>query len=126
MNRTTLALAAALSVAAFAAHADDADPAGQFANSVIPAATTRAQVQSQLVEYKKSGVNPWSMSYNPLASFRSEKTREQVRNEFLSSRNAVTAMTAEDSGSAYLASSKSAADASRQLAIQPVRIQGAE
>ena len=120
MNRTTLALAAVLSVAAFAAHADDMDRSGQFANSVTPTAT-RAQVQAQLVEYKKTGVNPWATSYNQLSSFRGQNTRAQVTGEYLASRNAVAAMTGEDSGSAYLASNKSAFDASRQLAGQPAR-----
>ena len=78
-------------------------------------------MQAQLVEYKNAGVNPWSTSYNPLKSFRGEKTRAQVTNEYLASRNAVAAFTGEDSGSAYLASSKQAFDASRQLAGQPAR-----
>lgn len=102
MNRTTLALAVVLSLAGFAAHADDADPSGQFAASA-GTPVTRAQVQSDLAAYKKAGVNPWSTSYNPLASFQGQKTREQVRNEFLASRNAVSALTGEDSGSAFLA-----------------------
>ena len=116
MKRTSLALAAALSLIGFAAHADDGDLSGQFAagtNAAAPA--TRAQVQSELATYKKSGVNPWSTSYNPLASFQGQKTREQVRNEFLASRNAVSAMTSEDSGSAYLAARQPAASAPVQL-----------
>jgi hypothetical protein len=120
MNRSTLALAAVLSVAAFAAHADDADPSGQFATTV-GSAGTRAAVQSQYADYRKTGVNPWSTSYNPLASFRGDKTRAQVTAEYLASRNAVAAMTGEDSGSAYLASNKAGFDASRQLAGQPAR-----
>ena len=104
MNRTTttLALAAALSLVGFAAQAETPDLSGQFAASAGTPAT-RAQVQSELAAYKKAGVNPWSTSYNPLASFQGQKTREQVRNEFLSSRNAVSAMNREDSGSAFLA-----------------------
>jgi hypothetical protein len=120
MNRTSLALAAALSVAAFAAHADDGDLSGQFAASANTQAT-RAQVQAQLVDYKKAGVNPWSIQYNPLNSFRGQKTREQVRNEFLANRKAVSALTAEDSGSAYLAANKQAFDAAHQFAGQPVQ-----
>ncbi len=120
MNRSALALAV-LSVAAFAAHADDADRSGQFAASATTGQASRAQVQAQLADYKKAGVNPWSTSYNPLASFKGEKTRAQVTNEYLASRNAVAAMTGEDSGSAFLASNKQAIDASRQLAGQPVR-----
>ena len=110
MNRTRLAIAAVLSVAAIAAQADDMDRSGQFATgSTVAAPATRAQVQAQLDAYKSTGVNPWSTSYNPLASFQSQKTREQVRNEFLANRNAVNALTAEDSGSAYLAAHKPAA-----------------
>jgi hypothetical protein len=66
-------------------------------------------VQSQYQAYRQTGVNPWSTSYNPLATFQSTKTREQVRNEFLASRNQVQALTSEDSGSAYLAAHKPAA-----------------
>jgi hypothetical protein len=123
MNRTSLALAAVLSVAGFAAHADDADPAGQFANSVVPTATSRAQVQSDLAQFKKAGVNPWSTQYNPLASFHGEKTRAQVRNEFLANRAEVSALTAEDSGSAYLAAHQGTTRAARQLAGEPVNAQ---
>jgi hypothetical protein len=119
MNRSTLALAV-LSVAAFAAHADDGDLSGQFAASASAGQATRAQVQAQLADYRKAGVNPWSTSYNPLASFKGEKTRAQVTGEYLASRNAVSAMTGEDGGSAYLASNK-ATDATRQFAGQPVR-----
>ena len=119
MNRSSLALAI-LSVAAFAAHADDGDPSGQFAASAAAGQATRAQVQAQLADYRKAGVNPWSTSYNPLASFKGEKTRAEVTGDYLASRNAVAAMTGEDSGSAYLASNK-AVDATRQFAGQPVR-----
>lgn len=111
---------AALSLSALTAFAETPDATGQFAASV-QAPATRAQVQSQLVEYRNGGVNPWSTSYNPLKSFQSQKTRQQVTNEYLASRNAVAAMTSEDSGSAYLAANKRAADAPRQLAGQPER-----
>ena len=120
MNRNRLALAAVLSIAAVAAHAETPDPSGQVAAATAGQAT-RAQVQSQLADYKKAGVNPWSTSYNPLASFRGESTREQVRNEFLGSRDAVNAMTGEDSGSAYLAARRTATEAGSQFAGQPFR-----
>ena len=120
MNRTSL-LIAALSFAAFAAHADDADPSGQFAATVTGNAT-RAQVQSQFVGYKQAGVNPWSTAYNPLKSFQSARTRADVTGEYLASRAAVAAMTGEDSGSAYL-SARSATPVARQLAGDPVNAQ---
>jgi len=113
---------AALSFAAIAAHADDADLSGQFAHSAA-GTQTRAQVAAELAEYRQAGVNPWSTSYNPLKSFKSERSRAEVQAEYLASRNAVAAMTAEDSGSAYLAARKPATEASRQLAGQPVNAQ---
>ena len=51
----------------------------------------------------RNAPNTYSISYNPVANFQSRVTREQVRAEFLASRDAVAAMTSEDSGSAYLA-----------------------
>lgn len=64
---------------------------------------SRAEVQAELAQYKQSGVNPWSIAYNPLRRFQSGKTRAEVVGEYLASRNETAAMTAEDSGSAYLA-----------------------
>lgn len=96
-----LLAAAALSVAALGAQADEAD-GSQFA---APLATgkTRAEVQADLAAYKQAGVNPWAISYNPLKGFQSAKTRDQVTAEYLASRDTVAAMNGEDSGSAYLA-----------------------
>ena len=67
-------------------------------------------------------MNPWSTSYNPLKGFRSERSRADVQAEFLRSREAVSAFTGEDSGSAYLAARKPAATGS-QFAGQPVNAQ---
>jgi len=122
MNRNHLAIAAALSLAAFAAQADDMDLSGQYA-ATVPAssATTRADVQQQLAQYKKTGVNTFAIGYNPVNAFKGQKTRAQVTAEFLDARNTVNAMTAEDSGSAYLSARRSTVDASRQLAGQPER-----
>src|SRR5688572_31640426 len=50
---------------------------------------TRSQVQTELAEYQKPGINPWSTSYNPLKYFRSTKTRPEVTAEYLASRDAV-------------------------------------
>ena len=121
MNRKSLALAAILSVAGFAAQAETPDLSGQFAQGA-PAQATRTQVQAELGQYRQAGVNPWSTSYNPLKTFRSERTRAEVQGEYLASRNAVAAMTAEDSGSAFLAARKPAVSG-RQLAGTPVNAQ---
>lgn len=101
-NSLTLALAGVLALTGLAAHAETPDPSGQY---VISAASTRttAQVQAELAQYKQSGINPWSTSYNPLKSFRSTKAQQQVQQEYLASRDVVKAMNGEDSGSAYLA-----------------------
>jgi hypothetical protein len=120
MKARTLVLAA-LSFSALTAFADDADPSGQFAASVANQGATRAQVQAQ-VTAPRTGVSPWSTSYNPLAAFRSERTRAEVTADYLASRNAVAAFTGEDSGSNYLAARRTT-DATRQLAGQPVNAQ---
>ena len=123
MKTTATALAiAALSFAALSAHADDADPAGQFAASVGSQAP-RAQVQAQYQQYRKQGVNPWATSYNPLTRFQGQRTRAEVTAEYLASRNAVEALTREDSGSSYLAAHKAPIGADRQLAGTPVNAQ---
>lgn len=119
MQRFSLALAAALSFAALAAHAESPDPSGQFAPNAGP--VSRTQVQAELSQYRQSGVNPWSTSYNPLKQFHSEKTRAQVEAEFLANRDAVRAMTAEDSGAAYLAAHQGTTPATHQFAGQPTR-----
>lgn len=64
---------------------------------------SRADVQAELFAFKQAGVNPWSMSYNQLAGFRSGLSREQVVADYIASRNEVAAVTSEDSGSAYFA-----------------------
>jgi hypothetical protein len=64
---------------------------------------TRAEVQAELFAYKQAGVDPWSTSYNQLAGFKSNTSRQDVVAEYLASRDEVAAITSEDSGSAYLA-----------------------
>jgi hypothetical protein len=119
MNRLAIA---ALSLAAFAAHAESADPRGQFAAAAAGQAT-RADVQAQLAGSRQAGVNPWSTSYNPLKSFQGSRTRAEVRAEYIASRDSVAAMTREDSGSAYLAARPAGSREARHLAGQPVNAQ---
>ena len=116
MKTSSLLLAAALATAGFAAQADEAD-GSQYVNS-FNGAKTRAEVQAELGQYKKAGVNPWSTQYNPLNAFQSGKTRAQVQAEYLASRDTVAAFTSEDSGSAYLAQ-RTVATPARALAGQP-------
>jgi hypothetical protein len=104
------AFAALASVGAQAGQAGEADlsagPSGQV--TAQSQARTRADVQAELAQYQKAGVNPWSIRYNQLAAFHSTKTRAEVRAEYLAERNEVAAMNGEDSGSAYLAQAAAA------------------
>ena len=99
MKRNFALIAVFAATAATSAFADDItiDP--------TPFVSTRArtEVQAELAQYKQEGVNPWSISYNPLKYFHSAKSREEVQQEFVASRDTVKAMTGEDSGSSYLA-----------------------
>ncbi len=98
-SKALFAVAAFAAFASAAARADDItiDPA------TFQSARSRAEVQAELAQYKRSGVNPWSTSYNPLARFQSTRTRTAVQAEYLAERDQVAAMNAEDSGSTYLA-----------------------
>jgi hypothetical protein len=118
MNRT-IATALIAFAAASSAFADDITiEARPFVSTL-----STAQVQAELQQFKQSGVNPWAMSYNPLANFRSARTREEVTAEYLRSREETAALTAEDSGSAYLAAHNRATTAAPVLAGQPVNAQ---
>jgi len=93
---STLVLASAFAGAAFA-------ESPLIPNDPFVSTKSRAEVNADLSAYKKAGVNPWSTSYNPLAKFKSEKTRADVTADYLASRGEVNALTSEDSGSQYLA-----------------------
>jgi hypothetical protein len=109
-SKSILAIAAFAALASVGAQAGEADlsagPSGQV--TVQQGARTRADVQAELAQYQKAGVNPWSIRYNQLAAFHSAKTRDEVRAEYLAERNEVAAMTGEDSGSAYIAQATAA------------------
>jgi hypothetical protein len=63
---------------------------------------SRAEVQAGVTQARATA-NPWSISYNPLATFESSRTRAEVQAEYIASRDEVAALTAEDSGSFALA-----------------------
>jgi hypothetical protein len=105
MNRNTV-IALVLASAAAAGNAfAGTSMAGDISVEATPFASSvsRVEVQAELKQYKRSGVNPWSMAYNPLRDFQSTKTRAEVTAELQASRDRVAAFTREDSGSAYLA-----------------------
>jgi hypothetical protein len=98
MNRiiaTTLIAASA----AFASHAfaDDITPSEPFVSTA-----SRAEVQAG-VSQARAIANPWSIAYNPLMTFESSRTRAEVQAEYITFRDEVAALTAEDSGSFALA-----------------------
>jgi len=82
---------------------------------------SRAEVREELDRFKQAGINPWSMTYNPLRNLQSGKTRAEVTAEYLAARNEVMAITSEDSGSAYLMQMASGSAVGQYLAGQPDR-----
>lgn len=66
---------------------------------------TRAEVRAEVMgqgEQLRLAYGEWPSDMNG-ASFQSGLTRNQVRNEYMASRDEVKALTGEDSGSSYLA-----------------------
>lgn len=100
MNRKTVSVLVIAAAAASTGFAQDpAAPKDNFVSTM----TTQA-VQAELVAFKKSGVNPWSGLYDPLKSFASKYTRDEVTTGYIKVRASVIALTGEDSGSVWLAS----------------------
>lgn len=99
--KPTTVIHVALATAAFAAHAES--PLAGVDTRPFVSTKSRAEVQAELQEYKRAGVNPWATSYNHLRNFKSTKTRDEVAAEFAATRNEVSALHGEDSGSSYFA-----------------------
>ena len=89
-------------VALFAAGASFAETPTVVKDDFV-STKTRAEVQADLAAYKKAGVNPYSISYNPLRTFVSKASRQDVTAAYIASRDEVAAVNGEDSGSAYFA-----------------------
>lgn len=113
MNRNIATALASAAIAAGSAYAADD---GMYEPSGFAPARTRAQVISEMQDARHA-VNPYADEYNPVHHMRSERTREEVTREYLATRDAVSALGAEDSGSAWLARSGQAQPA--QLATVP-------
>ena len=118
MNRYAAALLA-ISAAAFGGQALAESPNAVPEQQKFVSAKSRADVQAELAQYKQAGVNPWSMSYNPLRSFKSTASREAVTAEYVAARDTVAAFTGEDSGAAFLAQAGNRVPAATTLAGQP-------
>jgi hypothetical protein len=98
MNRKSLAIALAITAAAGSSFAESYTEH----NTPFASSASRAEVAAQLAQ-PQQGVSPWSNRYNPLAQFRSTRTRAEVVGEYVAGRDVVNALNGEDSGSAYLA-----------------------
>ena len=109
MNRKSLAFSLAIAAMAGSSFAESYTQH----NTPFVSSATRTEVAAQVAQ----PVNPWSISYNPLAQFRSSKTRAQVTAEYIVDRDVVNAFTGEDSGSSYLAGGAVGTD--DRLAGQP-------
>jgi len=107
MKKTSLAFAAAVAATCLTAHADPKWTASGWRVLDVPSTRAPAEVRAELEQFKK-GPNPWSASYNPLASFKSSRTSAEAQAEYVANREAVAAMNGEDSGAAYLAAAKPA------------------
>lgn len=118
MNRKialTLIVAAAAAGSAFAESPVDSG-AGTFHSSA-----SRSEVQAQLRQHRQGGVDTFADGYDALRGFRSERTRAQARAEYIADRDQVAAMSAEDSGSRYIARRESPRMVGPQLAALPVQ-----
>ena len=118
MNRKSLAAALVLIASAGAALADDIT----IDSTRFVSGKSRSEVQAELQQFQRAGVNPWAQDYNPLQSFASAKTRSQVTAEYFAARNEVVALTGEDSGASWLAA-RAPAVAAPVLAGLPVNAQ---
>lgn len=98
-SRALLAIAAVAALAGAAARADDIT----IDTTPFQSTRTRADVLSELAQFRRAGPNPWAMTYDQLRGFSSSTTRAQVQAEYLAQRDQVAAMTGEDGGSAYFA-----------------------
>ena len=103
MNRSILVSTIAATAATFSATAFAESPLAGVDTNPFVSSKSRAEVRAELNEYKRAGINPWSMSYNPLSTFKSRTSREAVTAAYLNARDEVAALNSEDSGSAYLA-----------------------
>ena len=110
-----IALALVIAAAAGSAFADDPTPQPEPFTSV----KTRAEVLAELRDARQSGIDPWADAYDPLLHMRCERTREEVTLEYLATRDRVSALNGEDSGSVYLARREGAHEPAIQLASSP-------
>jgi hypothetical protein len=117
MNRNyALALVLVLATAAAGnAFADDitVDPT-PFVSTM-----SRADVKAELQQFRNSGIDPWSQTYDQLAGFRSDRTRAEVTAAYIAQRDRVAAFNGEDSGSMFMARATDASPVDTDVAAMP-------
>ena len=110
MNRNLASALAIVSTAAAAIALASLAPDKAFAdditidNTPFVGSRTRAEVQADLLGQAaqvRAGNGEWAMQYNDPARIKSAYTSDEVKAEFKTSRPLVSALTGEDSGSAY-------------------------
>ena len=117
-NNQYAAAILAITAAAFASQvtAENSNAVPEQASS---SSKSRLDVGAELAQYWQQGVNPWSMSYNPLRGFTSTARRTDVTAAYVASRGEVRALSGEDSGSTYLAQASTPNVVGTTLAGQP-------
>jgi hypothetical protein len=119
MNAKLLAPIAAIALLAGNAYAESPT----VVKDDFTSTKSRAEVTAELSAYKKAGVNPWSISYNPLRTFQSTASRSQVTAAYIAARDEVAAVNGEDSGSAYFAQGGARGTDATRLAGKPANAQ---
>jgi hypothetical protein len=94
------AAAAAATIASGTAHAEDIT----VDKTPFISSRSRAEVQAEFLgqpALARNGASEWSMQYNEVPVVKSTYTLDQVQAEYKSSRDYVSALNGEDSGSSY-------------------------
>ena len=122
MNRN-IALSLVLATAAIG-NAFAAD--GEFAHdqqAPFSSTASRAQVQSELAQYRRDGIDTTSYEYNPLSQFKSSETRAQVSRDYIANRDEVAAQDGEGLGVETFGRNMRKQDGTRVAAGQPASAQ---
>jgi hypothetical protein len=115
MNRPLASALAIVSTAAAAIALAALAPSNAYADDITVDTTpfvgsrTRGEVRADLLgqgEQLRAGTSEWVLQYNQPARIKSALTSNEAKAEFKTSRPLVSALTGEDSGSAYFMKSR--------------------
>ena len=99
---TTAAVACAAAMASSSAYADDIT----IDTTPFVSTRSRAEVKAELMsqpQFVTAAASEWTLQHNQQSPLMSGYTRQQASAEYKAARQEVSALTAEDSGSSYLA-----------------------